>query len=106
MSQVVKKNADFLKLMLSTPSRVQRASLLKTVTPDQLLALGTIATNLLQGSIPFTPSYKKKLKRHRAAIRIIADKKVSVKKRKQVLQPKVVVLLLQSVDPFLRSMLK
>lgn len=106
MGQVVKKNADFLRLVLSTPSRVQRSSLLKTVTPDQLLALGTIATNLLQGSIPFTPNYKRKLKRHRVAIRIIANKKVSVKKRKQALQPKVVLLLLQAVDPILRTVLK
>lgn len=106
MGQVVKKNADFLRLVLSTPSRVQRASLLKTVTPNQLLALGTIATNLLQGSLPLTSNYKKKLKRHRTIIRIIADKKVSLKRRKQALQPKVVVLLLQAVDPVLRSILK
>ena len=106
MAQVMKKSADFLRLLLSTPSRIQRSVLLKSVTPDQLLALGTIATNLLQGSIPFTPSYKKKLKRHRVAIRIIADKKVSVKKRKQALQPKVVLLLLQAVAPVLHTVLK
>ena len=106
MSQVVKKNADFLRLLLSTPSRVQRTSLLKSITQDQLSALGTVATNLLQGSIPFTSSYKKKLKRHRVAIRTIADKKVSVKKRKQVLQPKVVLLLLQAVAPVLHTVLK
>ena len=47
MSQVVKKNADFLRLLLSTLSNVQITSLLKSVTPDQLLTLGTIATNLL-----------------------------------------------------------
>ena len=106
MSQVIKTNADFLRLVSSTPSRQQRTALLKTITSTQLQAIASVAFNLLQGSIPFTPSYKRKLKRHRVAIRTIADKKISVKKRKQALQPKVVVLLLQAVAPILRAVLK
>ena len=106
MAQVIKKNADFLRLVLSTPSRQQRTALLKSITADQLQAIASVAFNLLQGSIPFTPAYKRKLKRHRVAIRTIADKTIRVTKRKQALQPKVVVLLLQAVAPTLRTVLK
>lgn len=106
MSQVIKKNADFLRLVLSTPSRLQRTALLKTVTPDQLQAIGTIAINLLRGSLPMTESYKRKLRRYRVQIRLLADRKASKKKRKEALQPQVTVLLLQTAAPALRTVLK
>ena len=102
----MKKNADFLRLVLSTPSRIQRSVLLKSITPDQLHALGVVANNILHGDVPLTESYKKKLRRYRVQIRQLADKKISVKKRKQALQPKVVLMLLQTVAPVLHTVLK
>lgn len=102
MTQRVKRSIDFLRLIANTPSRVQRASLLKTITPVQLGAIGDVAFNILNGNVSVSQFYKKRLHKHRTRIRLLADKKVSVGRRKRALQPNLVSLLLESVAPALR----
>jgi hypothetical protein len=107
MSKLVRKHASFLRLVLSTTSTLQRKALLDTITNDQLKALTEVSFNLLQGVLTITPSYRTKLKRYKKLVRLIGDKTVSLKQKKELLcrQGRIVALLLKSVEPALNTFL-
>jgi hypothetical protein len=79
-----------------------------TITNDQLRALIQIVVNLLRSILPLTPSKKTQLKKHQKVIRQLGDKAISLKRKKELLcrQSSVIVLLLKSVEPALKSYIK
>ena len=54
MSRVLEAHADFVRLLLQTPSKTQAVALLDTCTNGQIDALSDIAKNLLH--LPLSPS--------------------------------------------------
>ena len=85
MSQRMKHNIDLLRV-LARSSPKQRKAIIKTCHVDLIKCLAEISLNVLQGVVPINPSQKKKLKRFRSLLRVLADKKVSIKTKKQKLE--------------------
>lgn len=85
MSQRMKHNIDLLRV-LARSSPKQRKAIIKTCHVDLIKCLAEISLNVLQGVVPINPSQKKKLKRFRSLLRALADKKVSIKTKKQKLE--------------------
>ena len=63
----------------------QRKALLKHATNDQISCLSEIAYNLLAHNIPVSDKVKQKLSKHKHSLRVLANPRTSVKKRKQIL---------------------
>ena len=108
MSQLIRKHFDYIRLLITTASRTQRKALLKTITNDQLKAVVEIVVNLLNKVIPISPRDKSKLKSNRRFIRQIADRAITLKKKKDLIlrQGGIIVLLLNSVQKALNQRLK
>ena len=64
MSDILRKNKEFLALLCKTKSSEQRQALLETATPSQIRALGEIVLNLYCKRIHL-PFKKNKLKEHK-----------------------------------------
>ena len=81
MSQRMKHNSDLLRVLArSTPK--QRKAILATCHIDLIKCLAEISLNVLQGVVPINAKQKKKLKRYKSVLRALADKRVSLKKKK------------------------
>ena len=81
MSQRMRHNADLLRV-LARASKKQRKAILETCHIDLVKCLAEISLNVLEGVVPISPTQKKKLKRYKSLLRSLADKKVSLKKKK------------------------
>lgn len=105
MSQRIRKNIHFLLLLRDTHKAQQRV-LLRTISSEQLKAIGEIALNILEGVIPLRPSQKGVLSRYKNAIRLIGQKSVSDKRKKATLlkNSKVLGILINTVTPLLKSL--
>ena len=85
MSRRIKRNAVLLKALYhATPQK--RKDIIAHCSPDFLQALCEIALNLLKGNIPLAPSQFRNLKRQKKIIRLLADKKIGLKRKHQVLK--------------------
>lgn len=84
MSQRVKHNLDLLRV-LARSSPKQRKAILKTCHVDLIKCLAEISLNVLQGVVPINKTQKKKLRRFKSLLRSLADKKVSLKRKKEQL---------------------
>ena len=82
MSLRMQRNLGLLELY-KTPS--VRRVIVGKASPDFINALCEIALNVLSGNIPLTDKYKL-LKRRRAIIRLVADKKVKLLKKEKEYQ--------------------
>jgi len=82
--RIGRQTTAFLKLLHRCPPN-QRKALVQYITDEQMDALSQIAVNILQGNIPITEDYKKKLRRYRDVIRSIASKQVGRARKKQTL---------------------
>ena len=84
MSTRVRRNLSLLKQLLhSSPS--QRKIIIKSASKDLILTLCEIAVNILKGKVPLNPTQYQKLKKKRIGIRLFADKKVGLLKKKKKL---------------------
>lgn len=87
MSTRIKANTPFLHLLArSGPKR--RKNLLKQATKEELSAIFEICLNILRGNLNIKGKDYTKLKRQRQLIRKLADKKVSVKQKKVLVNQK------------------
>jgi len=94
MSGRIRQHATFLRLLQESTPR-QRKAVIESITNTQLDALSQLILNIVQGNIPVTDSYIKKLKRYKDIIHSLATRKVSrVKKRDALIK-------LQRLLPFL-----
>ena len=82
MPRVVNNNRGFLQLLADCPT-YQRQFLLKTATPQQLLALVQVLYNILLGHIPI-PEKKRILLPHKDALLDLARPNVPYKTKKRV----------------------
>ena len=106
MSQLLKRQIWYLYL-LSTAPPAQWKALLDTITNDQLRALTEVTYNVLQGNIILTEAHKKRLRQHKLFLRVLADQKESLIKKREALCRKetVVTLLIKAAAPQLKKLL-
>lgn len=81
MSKCTLRNAEFLKELC----KKNRRSQIKKPTSDNIQSLTEIARNALKGNINYNISTKKKLNKFKKQIRNLAAKRISVKKKKNIL---------------------
>ena len=80
-----KKNLPLLQYLASGKPRIVRA-IIKEADPEVIKAICECAHNVLKGNVPLNKSQFTKLKRHRTHLHLLANKKVSQKRKKKVLQ--------------------
>ena len=84
MSKRLKNNSDFLCVLSKCKPKV-RSAILEHADNDLVKTLSECALNTISGKIPISPAHKKKLSRHRNTLRQLSHKRVSLKKKKGIL---------------------
>ena len=73
-----------LKVLAKCDSKL-RKSILQKASSSLLRSLCECSLNVLKGNVKLTSTQKKKLSRHRHKLRTLADRKVSNKRKKQLM---------------------
>ena len=79
----IRRQRPFLEKVLREGSRQARQALLQHANSDQINAISELTLNLLKRHIPITPTTLAKLQRHKEALRTIARRKHSIKRRRE-----------------------
>ena len=83
----VTRNRDFIEALAhATPN--DACKLARLANPDQTNAIGEVAYNVLHGSFPIRRHQKATMRKHRCALRRLANPELPVKRRQKVLQQK------------------
>lgn len=82
MTRTVCKNFDFIKKLCKPRGRKQ---LLKNLSKDNVKVLCEICLNIIRGNITVVSKQKFKLKKYRSLLETLANKKVSLAKKKTVI---------------------
>lgn len=85
MSSKIKKHAKTLKFLTETDQATAKA-IIKSARPDLVNCFTEICYNVLNGNINLTPSYKKKLAKHKKILRSIAKKSTKTSSRRNQIQ--------------------
>lgn len=86
MSSRMQRNLGVLELLYKSPPRVRKV-IISNANVDLINALCEIALNVLKGAIPLNDKQYRQLKKKKAVIRRLADKKVKTpQKRKAINQ--------------------
>lgn len=84
MSERIRRNLSLLQaLYKATPA--QRKIIIQSASTDFILTLCEIAFNVIKGKIPLTKAQYQKLKKKKSGIKLIADKKICLTKKKKKL---------------------
>lgn len=75
----------FLQDVLTQANHKQRQAQLQAANADQINALSELSLNLLKKHVPVTPATVKKLHPHCHALRTLANRRVSLKKRRALM---------------------
>ena len=81
----IRRHKPFLERVLREADRRKRQALLQHANSDQINAISELTLNLLKRHIPITPATMTKLQRHKKALRNIARRKHSIKRRREEL---------------------
>ena len=82
MSRNVKKNKNFLKLILTT-ERKQALALLDTISLEQVKLLTEIAINLL--NLPFPKKLKEIVKKRKRVLQLLSNIKLKTSRKKNII---------------------
>ena len=85
MSEKVKREQEMLRFLVRAKPPAVKA-VVKSASPHLIQTLCECCHNVLKGNVPLTPAQKRRLRRHKTSIRELTKKKLSLKKRKQILQ--------------------
>ena len=85
MSARVKKQLPTLRVLATAPPEVARA-LIRGSDQRLLTCLCECAKNTLQGNVPLTQRQKARLQPYKTQLRLLANKAVSVKRKRAVVQ--------------------
>jgi len=85
MSKRVKKYAPTLELLAKCDKHTAN-SVVKSARPEFLNCIGDICYNILQGRVPLSPKDKTKLSKYKQQIRKIANKKTTLKSKRELIQ--------------------
>ena len=81
----LKRNASTLKLLRGAKKPFQKA-VLKKSKDDLVKWICDISFNVLKGTAPISKQIKKRLSRHKSSLRKLIDQKLSLKKKRKVIQ--------------------
>lgn len=81
----LRKHAPILNAM-HKGSPGMRRSLIDQGPPELVTTIGDCCRNVLNGNVPITANHKRKLRRYRQALHLLSQKRVSVKRKKKILQ--------------------
>lgn len=84
MNSLIKRQSDFLRLLLTTSAN-QQVALIKTIQPTQMKAVVQIAYNVLMGNRALSSVSKKTLGKRKIVIRRFVSQGVSYAGRKRLL---------------------
>ena len=88
MAQRLRKNPDFLKLLVKcTPA--QRKAILKVADDALVRTICECVLNVLKGTVPVSKPAKKKLLPHKKSLIALAEKSTPLDKKKKFLLPSV-----------------
>lgn len=106
MSARIKRNWPLLKALFEGNARQKRA-ILQTASGELINTICELALNVLKGNIPLTGSQLKKIRKQKVGIKLFANKKTSIKKKRKVLNQKggFLLPLLSVAIPFLTSLI-
>lgn len=83
----MKRNWELLKV-LSKAKPKQRKAIVATSSNDLVLAICEVVDNMLKGTLKLNAQQKKKLGHYKSVLREIANRKVSQKKKKELIVQK------------------
>ena len=87
MTKRLQTNQPFLHLLAHSSAK-RRKSLLNQATKEELASLFEICFNILRGNLPLSSFMYKKLERQQRTLRTLADKKISLKRKKELVNQK------------------
>ena len=87
VSNKIRKHCGLLK-WLNNAKASQTKAFIKAADKEIINTLCECSLNILRGNISLSPKQKLKLKRYKKGLRQLADKKVSLKTKKSLLQAK------------------
>ena len=98
MSVLVRQNIPFIRLLISTTANQQKA-LINSITRDQVKSIIEITYNIINLHIPVAQADRKKLIRHISLIKDIGLKKLSIKKKTDLIKSKkrIIIAMLKAV---------
>lgn len=85
MSKRVKRNIAILNAIPALKPD-QRKGFISHCSDDFILSICEICLNVLKGNIPLNSEQYSRLKKHKTFIKLLADKKSSVKKKRKVVK--------------------
>ena len=87
MKNRVEKHLEELKVLKKAKPKI-RKQILAQCNRDLVRCIGDCCYNVVKGNIKLSQKQKKRLKRHKNPVRLLASKKVSLKKKKDLLVQK------------------
>ena len=93
----VRKHADVLCILAKANPKVVR-SVIAGADPELLKVISQCSLNVLKGVVPISSAQKKKLRKYKTALRVLANHKSSLRQKKALLQK---VALLGALVPLL-----
>ena len=106
MSACIHRNCNRLKFLYKSPPHLRKV-ILNTANDDFINALCEVALNVLQGRIPLTTSQYRRLKKEKAGVRLLADKRIPHSKKRRVINQTgagILLPLLGAALPFITSL--
>lgn len=85
MSKRVKKHAAIIQWLSKAKPPIVRA-VIKGADKDLVNTLCECGLNVLKGTVPLSPSQKRRLVRYKQVLRTLVRKKTSIKRKKALLQ--------------------
>ena len=84
-NEKLRKIYDKVRLLsLATPRA--RNQLIRCADRDLIHCISECCVNVLNGRVPLTPKQKSKLSRHKEKLRTLVKRKVSLRKKKEIIQ--------------------
>ena len=87
MSSAVERALPLLQTLMSSKP-ILRKAIIDHATPDLIHAVTEIVYNMLKGVIELTPDQKRRLSRHKEDFHALVNKKLSLKKKRKILNQK------------------
>jgi len=84
-SKKLKQHAPLL-LCMSKNRKLTKDLLSSLLNEDLVHCVGECACNILKGNVSLTKTQKRKLARHKEAVRSVASKNISTLKKKKIIQ--------------------
>ena len=104
MSSAVERALPLLQTLMSSKP-ILRKAIIDHATPDLIHAVTEIVYNMLKGVIELTPDQKRRLSRHKEEFRALVNKKLSIKKKRKILNQKGTGAALAALIPIAISLL-